>query len=481
MDKHLTMKFRAVPQDPTKQTILIEWPNVKEKIDNLCVVICTEESGDAIFMFVSLPSAGDSLDIPLHIDLSSKPFKVYVYGMQGTHCHYLFSVCASAVKNLVTNKTECKESNWRLHMETHNIEHMSFTSTKINKDQFRLLVYHQQVSDFLMLTPVSTDTPVPKVLHDVLVVIKQPADKPLNEMFIKGTASTSSMKLALDTLSPGKVAVRMYVLEKVHLEPGVWIYKKTLSSEEKAVTWPSQTAGAAAAPPAPLRLPDMTKRDLMLLMQKANSFVARDKQMYVLIHLYRNKPPSYFNNILHKCRGIMEKYRKDFNGDPASCINGTIDGLFFSASLDRQTQRPPNFSYFGAQRLHIPVQLILHENTNMYFADFYCHNTCHYVTVVVTEAWSHTDYFCRNKLLILNPYDNPFIVKRYNHFLQKYIVYVTLSVLVEVFYTEDINVLLLMNMYPSNVFFTQVTTRGKGESLLYGIPKNKNCKICSLT
>ena len=224
----------------------------------------------------------------------------------------------------------------------------------------------------------------------------------------------------------------------------------------------------------------MTKTDLMVLMQKATSFVAQDKQMYVLTQLYRNKPPSYFLHILHRRRGIMETYRKDFNGDPASCINGAIDGLFFSASLDRHTQKPPNFSYFGAQRFHLPATMILHANTNMYFADFYCHNTTHYVTVVVTEARSPTDYFCRNKLLMLNPFDNPFIVKRYNHFLQRYIVHVTLTALIEVFYTENVDIVLLMHLFPADVFFTQVAIRGKGESKLYGIPKNRNCKICAL-
>ena len=118
---------------------------------------------------------------------------------------------------------------------------------------------HEAGSDSLLLTPVSNDEPVPEVLRHVLVVLKQPAVAARSELFMKGVASTASIKLTLDTLEPGSVAVRLYVLDEVHIEEKVWIYKKTQLSEETSFTWPAaQTATtAAAASSTPLKLPGL--------------------------------------------------------------------------------------------------------------------------------------------------------------------------------------------------------------------------------
>ena len=209
-------------------------------------------------------------------------------------------------------------------------------------------------------------------------------------------------------------------------------------------------------------------------MRKALDYMLPDPKMSPIKHLYRNKPRFYFKNIADLHDGVMETYVKDYNGDAASCINGVIGGLFFSTGLDPRTKRPPNFSFFGSRRLHVPPQLIVTGDTNMYFSDFYCHYEQHYVTVVVTRSGSHADRFCKGKLPQLNAQDNSFFCtdESYRSFS------VSLSVSVEMFYTEDIDIAHLMT--EPGVSFSTVPTRGRGHSKKYGIPKKADCQICQL-
>ena len=97
--------------------------------------------------------------------------------------------------------------------------------------------------------------------------------------------------------------------------------------------------------------------------------------------MYRAKPDSYFQDIASNHHNIMKVYRKDANGDSASIINdGALDGLFFSTSV------PPNtMSHFGRRRVLIPASEMIKHDSRLYFADFYCNNRAHYVTVVLTR------------------------------------------------------------------------------------------------
>ncbi|XP_067676607.1 uncharacterized protein [Haliotis asinina] len=159
----------------------------------------------------------------------------------------------------------------------------------------------------------------------------------------------------------------------------------------------------------------MSKEDLGKLLEKAERYCrdnALSPRKYAITQMYRNKPASYFDNIMYNRNGVMEKYMKDNNGDPYSAINHKISGLFFSGSFDtRETnppQRPPNFSYFGESRLFIPAEVLFTSDTRMYFADFFCHNKVHYVTAVVTKIGSEEDRFCEDRLIELDLKSNPF-------------------------------------------------------------------------
>ena len=68
--------------------------------------------------------------------------------------------------------------------------------------------------------------------------------------------------------------------------------------------------------------------ELNELLIRATSFVQNDKPTPVTV-LYRNKPSSYFADIIQNRNGIMEVYDKDNSGDQGSPINGQILGLFF--------------------------------------------------------------------------------------------------------------------------------------------------------
>src|SRR6218665_25864 len=60
-------------------------------------------------------------------------------------------------------------------------------------------------------------------------------------------------------------------------------------------------------------------------------------------YFYRNKPHEYFNNIFCYEAGIINVYRKNKNGDPASPINGQLHGRTRLKQLDN-FQNP--FLYF---------------------------------------------------------------------------------------------------------------------------------------
>ena len=176
---------------------------------------------------------------------------------------------------------------------------------------------------------------------------------------------------------------------------------------------------------------------------------------------YRNKPPEYFLRCQLNDNNIMKVYMKDNNGDPKSIINGQIKGLFFATSVP-----PSTVSHFGSRRICIPAAAMLTEDSNLYFADFYCNRRAHYVTVVLTKPYSETDMFCRSKLIKLNLTNNDFLKHKFG------MVFVTDNVWVEVLYTEDVDL--------SRPNCTFSTVRSTGTSTPGGLPKNPRCTVCNL-
>lgn len=224
----------------------------------------------------------------------------------------------------------------------------------------------------------------------------------------------------------------------------------------------------------------MTQNEVNLLYGKActHSFSpgpGPSYDFYPITHLYRSKPIEDFQNIFNKTGGIMEKYIKNFGGDPASTLNRRLHGLFFSASADPLTGQPPAVSYYGDQRIHIPVGFMINQRTNLYFADFYCHYVNHHVTLVITLKGSEADAFCRPRLLALNPAYNEFLYRRPHeqHAM------VNTKVTVEVFYTESIDIVEFLRS--KLAYLSSVKQSGNAAlKTVIGLPKRKDCKICNI-
>ncbi|XP_041375303.1 phytanoyl-CoA hydroxylase-interacting protein-like isoform X2 [Gigantopelta aegis] len=318
-------------------------------------------------------------------------------------------------------------------------------------------VTHKRIEDSIMLNMTEME-----FAEDVLVVLKEHEES--NEIFwltapesiilesngtVELTAeSKSSIDLPFDVLSPGTTT-------------GLMIYNKKASSKEQNLTITEKETRKEPTKPS-----DLTLQETETLMGKALDFMSSESSP--IKYLYRNKSLYYYTSILNG-HGIMETYRKDYNGDERSCINGNINGLFFSTAVIYGTNEPLHFSYYGKIRLLIPPQMIITEDTNMYFSDFYCLYDHHYVTVVVTISGSHADNFCKDRLPKLDARNNRFICT--DNFL---LFSITSSLTVEIFYTEDIDI-------SSGVNFTDdVELKGNGKSTKFGIQKNKNCTYCNL-
>lgn len=195
------------------------------------------------------------------------------------------------------------------------------------------------------------------------------------------------------------------------------------------------------------------------------------------VWLYRNKSPDYFDEIFAGRGGIMEVIPKDNNGDPGSPINSRMRGLFFLASVDRQSNngQPIPVSPFGSTRVCIPAAELVNPSVNIYFADFYCmkaDNAYHYVTLVIARPGSEVDAFCVKRLFKLDLNTNPFLFRYGSGELR---VTSMDRLLVEVFFTENVDI----GPYRGQLI-EGVPLVGSGSSTQGGIRKFPFCTKCNL-
>lgn len=224
---------------------------------------------------------------------------------------------------------------------------------------------------------------------------------------------------------------------------------------------------------------DLTSSEIRDLERRAANFIRKSLSMHEpdyrpCLWFYRNKTRAYFDEIFFRRSGIMEPYLKDNNGDPASAINGRLKGLFFAVSVMKGSGIIPPTSPFGPVRLCIKSWWMFMMAPNLYFADFYCNNKPHYVTLVMTRDGSPADLFCiRNHLQPLDVFSNPFLQLTA---LGECLV-ANSNILVEVFFTENINITEVIGEERCGVF---VTTPSSGTSKPDGIPKRDDCTTCNL-
>jgi len=189
---------------------------------------------------------------------------------------------------------------------------------------------------------------------------------------------------------------------------------------------------------------------------------------------YRNKSAQYFSNVTSKHGGVMKTYIKDASGDPRSPINGEIKGLFFMSKVE--DGHPQARSPFGNTRLLVRANILLGLAPNVYFADFYCLNgKDHYITLVLARHGSDADRLCHERLPILNIYSknaSPFL------YIEKGEVRVSSTFMVELFFTEDLEVAQLLADGDKAQMKYNIRTICSGQTSQGGRAKRSSCRTC---
>ena len=167
---------------------------------------------------------------------------------------------------------------------------------------------------------------------------------------------------------------------------------------------------------------------------------------------------------------------KNNGGEQGSVINGNFHGLFFSAYTNIRTNWPPNYSFFGPTRFNVQAEVLFTKNCNLYFVDFYCHYKKHHLAVILTPKSSCHNTFCKKYLRQLDIYNNPFL--RLCKKGKSRVVMANMDIIVEVYYTETVNIKSIMQKGLG--YIEEIAVMGRGYVLPQGIPKRASCKICNL-
>ena len=172
----------------------------------------------------------------------------------------------------------------------------------------------------------------------------------------------------------------------------------------------------------------------------------------------------------------MKAYLKDASGDVRAPLNGETKGLFFMAIVKNGEPQPE--SPFGNTRLLVRADVLLGLAPNVYFADFYCLRKPkdHYVTLVLARPGSDADTLCQQRLPkqnIRNKSASPFL------FVESGEVRVSSKVMVELFFTEDLEVDLLLADTSKAKMKYDIRTFGAGRTTQGGLPKNDRCGTCN--
>ncbi|KAM3592119.1 uncharacterized protein V6R79_012897 [Siganus canaliculatus] len=224
---------------------------------------------------------------------------------------------------------------------------------------------------------------------------------------------------------------------------------------------------------------DYSRVHLNQLLQKAEVIAGR---MLPFTVFYRNQQQSRFaggqgsevtvRDCDPECQW-MEPAVKDSSGSHGSPISGKLEGIFFSCNTEFNTGKPPQDSPYGPHRFQIRAELLFHQDTNLYFGDFYCmYTSYHYVILVLAPEGSRGDAFCRGRLPALDRADNSFLrcrrqddgSLRFSH---------AQDVILEVIYTEPVDLSSgAVSRISGNQLMSQSTANAK---------KDPSCKICNIS
>ena len=201
----------------------------------------------------------------------------------------------------------------------------------------------------------------------------------------------------------------------------------------------------------------------------------KPKGLREIKYFYRNKKRKYFDDIINM-DGVMIPRPKNNGGEQGSVINGNFRGLFFSTFIDTRTNWPQQFSFYGPTRFNVQAEVLFSQNSNLYFVDFYCHYQKHHLAVILTPESSCHNTFCSKYLRQLDIYDNPFLKLCEKN--KSWVVMANMDMIVEVYYTETVNINSILKKGLG--YIEEIDVVGRGYVLPQGIPKRASCKICNL-
>ena len=178
------------------------------------------------------------------------------------------------------------------------------------------------------------------------------------------------------------------------------------------------------------------KEDIELQTKEATELIRSKSlgKMETCTSFYTDISQESYNYVFNKRDGIMEKYEKESDREPANPINGQISGLTFRASIENMEGALHPLKS-EEKRIGIVPSHLFNENTNLYFSSSYSCDDQHWVQLVLCKNRSKADVTCSKLLIKLNKYNNPFL------FISKTdskIIKGTTGVDVEVFYTHDV-------------------------------------------
>lgn len=176
-------------------------------------------------------------------------------------------------------------------------------------------------------------------------------------------------------------------------------------------------------------------------------------------HIY-NQSPYRFNTMTSSFQYSAPLYEEPLSRS-LEFTSMNLEGYFNSYS-PQTVLAPEGTSY-------LPITQAKFQVPNLYFADFYCMNTPHYVILVMTNPGSEADEFCQENLLKIDFEDNPFFC--YSDSEDGPSFWVSKKTWVEVFYTEELN----LNHGEFSDWKFQEGGSGPGVK-----PKIADCAICNL-
>jgi len=211
-----------------------------------------------------------------------------------------------------------------------------------------------------------------------------------------------------------------------------------------------------------------TTNEMKQLQAKAIEFIGKNGQWISCEFFYRDKTEEYYDYCRYRWNGFLPLYLKNENGDPASPVNGCIEGVFLGVNVDLKTGNLPATSPFGNLRLCIPIEPTNGPDFNMYFADFYCHSgsKSHHLSLILTRANSPADTFCGPRLPKLDRMNNPFL---YQDPISGQMMHTT-SAWIDIFYTDMIHI--------NSGWFEEVHWADASPKM--GKPKNASCHDCNV-